>query len=123
VDRRSVFRRVRDHLAVAREYLVAGGKPATSAVIGLLGTIERQLEPHGGDYRGDAQTARSELERIIDKLSALTARRPGVATGSEKLKQDPEKVLLPGVDGALEQLRQAVELLKGDGIQAREPER
>jgi hypothetical protein len=105
------FKRVRDHLAVARESLVAAGKPVTSALIGRLERLEQRLDPAHADWHGDAQAARSELERIADKLRTLTATRPAVATGASKSTQDPAKVLLPGVDGALEQIKRAVELL------------
>jgi hypothetical protein len=96
--------RVRDHLAVARECLVAAGKPVTSAVIARLETIERQLDPAGADWR-HPQTARRDLERIAEYLRKLTA--------TAKLTQDPTNVLLPGVDGALEQIKSAVDLLEG----------
>ncbi len=102
------FKRVRDHLAVARESLVAAGKPAASAAIGRLETIEHQLDPTHADWRGDPYAARCRLERIADDLRNLTSVRPGVATGTTKLTQDPARVLLPGVDGALEQIKSAL---------------
>lgn len=94
------FARVCDYLAIARVSL-AVSEPATSTQIGRIEVVEHQLDPAHVDWRGDTQAtiARHELESIVDDLQMLTVNRSRA------------KVLLPGVDGGLKQLRSALRLL------------
>lgn len=62
--------------------------------------------------QGDAIAALYGLPRLITDLRELTQMRPGTATGTAKLTQNPEPVLLPGVDEAIKQLEQSLEVLK-----------
>lgn len=101
------FKPGRDCLTVARVSLAAS-RPITNDYVRRIEALEHQLDPERTlDWRGDARAAADEIEQIIDGLRKLTATRPGVATGTNKLTQNPAKVALPGVDDALVQLWRA----------------
>ena len=100
------FKAVREHLIVACN-LLAGASARTDALSDRLRAVERQM-----DWRGDPQAALYALPAIIVELGELNEAAPGIATGTTKLAQDPEQVLLPGVGDAIGQLEQAVDLLK-----------
>jgi hypothetical protein len=99
------FKSVRDHLIAACN-LLAGASERTDALSDRLRAVERQM-----DWRGDPSAALYALPAIIADLGELNEAAPG-ATGTAKLTQDPEKVLLPGVVDAIGQLEKAVNLLK-----------
>jgi hypothetical protein len=105
------FERVRDLLALACNSLTAS-RERTGTLSDRVKALQRQLDPTHADWRGDAQTARGELERIAEDLQKLTAPRAGVATGTDHLRQDRAKVLLPGVDGAINSVGKAIDILK-----------
>ena len=100
------FKPVRDHLIVACN-LLAGASERTDALSDRLRAVERQM-----DWRGDPHAALYALPAIIADLGELNEAAPDAATGTAKLTQDPEKVLLPGVVEAIGQLEKAVSLLK-----------
>ena len=100
------FKPVREHLIVACN-LLAGASERSDALSDRLRAVERQM-----DWRGDPHAALYALPAIIADLGELTEVAPGVATGTAKLTQAPEKVLLPGVADAIGQLEKAVNLLK-----------
>jgi hypothetical protein len=105
------FKRVRAHLAGARQSLTAS-KPRTNALIERITTVERQLDPAGQDWHGDPHAAGDELGRIVAALAPLTRVPPGRATGVDPLRQDGKPVPLPGVAGAIDRLNDAIDLLK-----------
>ena len=100
------FKPVRDHLVVACT-LLAGYSERTDALSDRLRAVERQM-----DWRGDADAALSALPAIIAELRELKGTGPVVTTAADKLAQDPEGVLLPGVAEAIVQLESAVTVLK-----------
>lgn len=103
------FKQVRAHLAGARQSLARSN---TDVLRRRLETVGHHLDPAHLDYRGDAQPARGELQRIVTELEKLTRARPGVATGVDKLTQDGVLTLLPGVDNAISSVKKAINLLK-----------
>lgn len=104
-----IFKPVRDHLVVACTHL-AGNSERTDVLSDRLRAVERQM-----DWRGDPHTALRDLPAIIEELKELKAVRPAGATGTEKLAQNHETVLLPGVGEAIVQLESAVALLEAKG--------
>jgi hypothetical protein len=62
--------------------------------------------------RGDPMTAIAELPTIIGELGQLEFPRPGVATGTDKLNQDPRPGMLSGVAEAVESLEEALRILR-----------
>jgi hypothetical protein len=100
------FKPVRDHLVAACN-LLAGSSERTEVLSDRLRAVERQM-----DWRGDPHAALHALPAIIADLGELKEATPGVATGTTKLTQDPEKVPVPGVADAIVQLETAVNLLK-----------
>jgi hypothetical protein len=100
------FKPVRDYLVVACN-LLAGSSQRTEALSDRLRAVERQM-----DWRGDPLAALYALPTIIADLGQLKDIWPSLATGTTQITPDPEKVLLPGVADAIEQLEKAVKLLK-----------
>jgi hypothetical protein len=100
------FKPVRDHLVAACN-LLAGYSERTEELSDRLRAVERQM-----DWRGDPQAALYALPTIIADLGELKTTQPEIATGTAKVTQLPERMLLPGVTEAIAQLESALSLLR-----------
>jgi hypothetical protein len=108
---RDRFEPVRKHLRLAARSLT-DSEPRTTALKNRVGRIMRRLDPTAGsDYDGDDDRARTELLRVRIALERLTAPRKANVAPRKKMKQNPAKVLRPGVAEAIAEIDNAVVLL------------
>jgi hypothetical protein len=97
---------IRDHLRVAR--LALGAEHPLSA---RIKTVERQLTPHDSLWCDDAVSAESGLLAILTELEQLPKVMPPMASGTEGRADGVQAQVAPGVNEAIKQLADAIELL------------
>ncbi len=98
---------IRDHLALARRAL--GPEHPLSA---RLHTVERQLTPGDALWGGDAVRVQADLLAISTELEQLPKVRPSRANPAAQTPSEATPAELPpGVDEAIKQVGDAIELL------------
>jgi hypothetical protein len=95
---------IRDHLALARRAL--GPEHPLSA---RLQTVERQLTPGDALWGGDAVRVQADLLAISTELEQLPKVMPSRPNPAAQTPAPPE--VPPGVDEAIKQVGDAIELL------------
>jgi hypothetical protein len=98
---------IRDHLALARRAL--GPEHPLSA---RLQTVERQLTPGDALWGGDAVRVQADLLAISTQLEQLPKVAPSRANpGAQTPPDSAPAEVPPGVDEAIKQVGDAIELL------------
>jgi hypothetical protein len=102
-----VLKTARNHITVACASLGMGMSDSRYAEpVRKLKRIVAALD------QDDPMTAIAELPTSIGELGQLEFPQPGVATGTDKLKQDPRPGMLSGVAEAVESLEEALRVLR-----------
>jgi hypothetical protein len=98
---------IRDHLRLAGTAL--GPEHPLSARIKM---VERNLTPGDPLWRNDAVSAETELLAISAELEQLPKVRPArVVSGADKITEPTQAEVPPGVNEAIKQIADAIELL------------
>jgi hypothetical protein len=97
---------IRDHLALARRAL--GPKHPLSA---RLQTVERKLTPGDALWGGDAVSAQADLLAISTELEQLPKVMPARANPEARGPAEGPAEVPPGVNEAIKQVGDAIELL------------
>jgi hypothetical protein len=97
---------IRDHLRCARRAL--GAEHLLSA---RLETVERQLTPGDSLWRDDAVSAETSLLAVLTELEQLPKVMPPDASGREGRTDGVQAQVPPGVNEAIQQIADAIELL------------
>jgi hypothetical protein len=98
---------IRDHLCLARLAL-GTGHPLSAR----LETVERHLMPGDPLFRNDAVSAENDLLAILAELEQLPKiMPPRVVSGASGITERAEAEVPPGVNDAIKQIADAIELL------------
>jgi hypothetical protein len=104
---------IRDHLFLAR-FALGPQEPAhpLHPIAARLRAVERNLTPGDPQWHGDAVLVQTELENILSELEKIPKSiLPQVVSGTEAITKRSKPESLPGVNGAIKQIGDAIELL------------
>jgi hypothetical protein len=106
-------RAIRDHLCLAR-FALGLHEPAhpLHPIAARLQALQQSLTPGHPKWRGDAVLVQTDLEGVLSELEKLPKSiPPQVISGTEPITKRADAQSLPGVDKAIKQIGEAIELL------------